>query len=193
MLFKKFISSWENDRLEKRFYQMLTFGLTLALTFSVYGIISVSKTTRVILMPAALEKSVWVSGEDASNEYFAQMANFFANFRLTYTPQTVDYEFANLLKYVTPEASGILQAELKNIALDVKGKNYAQTFIPMEVSVVDPKTHTYLIKGSERHFVGSQMVEEIVKEYQVTFVLINGKIYVSAFKDVQKPGTAESR
>lgn len=182
-MFDKFFGKWENDRLEKRFYQMLTICLVGLLLISIMGTVYVAKNTRIVLIPATLDKSIWVSASTASDDYFGQMAIFFAGFRLNFSPQTVDFQFKNLLQYVSPESSGILSGQLSGIAADIKGKNFSEVFIPGEVRPLDPENHAYVIKGMEKHFIGSQMVEEVPKEYQIVFQLNNGKIYVSSFKD----------
>ena len=191
-MFKKFFSAWENDRLEKRFYQFVCLCLVGTLLISIIGILYVAQNTRTVLVPATLEKSIWVSAHSASDDYFSEMAVFFANFRLNYSPQTVDFQFKHLLKYVTPQASGLLTAELSGIALNIKEKSFSQVFIPAEVKISDPENHSFIIKGMEKHFVGSQMVEEIPKEYQIIFQMLNGQIYVSAFKDFDGQKVAEA-
>ncbi|MFI5303527.1 MAG: TraE/TraK family type IV conjugative transfer system protein [Nitrospiria bacterium] len=190
MAFNQFFAGWENDRMEKRFYQIVTAVITLILLVAVYGLVQVSMNAKVILVPATLEKSVWVTASLASDDYYGEMANFFANYRLNYSPQSVDYAFDRLMRYVAPEANGILSAELKNLSIEVKQKNYSSWFLMMEVLAVNPQARTYKIKGTERHYVGSQMVEESVKEYLITFRQVNGKIFVESFRDARTTKTA---
>ena len=190
MDFKKYFSGWDNDRLEKRFYQFFAVSLVCVLFVAILGIIYVAQNNRVVLVPTTLEKSIWVSADDASDEYFSEMAVYFANYRLSFTPQTVDFQFKNLLKYVTPQANGILTGELNALASDIKGKNYSQVFFSGQVEVMDKPTHMFLLKGVERHFIGSQQIEELSKEYQIQFQLNNGKIYVSQFKEAKGPKVA---
>ena len=189
-LFKKFFAQWENNEYTIRFYQVVTLTLVLLLFVAISGIIYTAQNTRTVLVPTNLEKSIWVSGKEASDDYFAEMATYFANYRLTFSPDTADYQFKNLLKYVTPQASGVLSSELKVLATDVKGKNYAQVFYPIAVQVVDRQKHIFSIEGSERHFIGSQQVEELGKKYLMRFELLNGKIYVAAFKESKQDQTA---
>ncbi len=191
-MFKKFFSAWENDRMTLRFYQILSVCLVGTLFISIMGTLYVAQNTRVVLVPATLEKSIWVSANTADDNYFTEMAVFFAGYRLNYSPPTVDFQFKNLAKYVAPHASGVLTAELSAIASNIKGKNYSQVFIPAEVRIDNRETHSFIIKGVEKHFVGSQLVDEVGKEYQIVFQMLNGKIFVSGFKDYNGQKAAEA-
>ena len=77
-MFKKFFGAWENDRLTLRFYQILSVCLVGTLFISIIGIVYVAQNTRVVLVPATLDKSIWVSASTADDDYFTEIEVFFA-------------------------------------------------------------------------------------------------------------------
>ncbi|MGK0674598.1 MAG: TraE/TraK family type IV conjugative transfer system protein [Halothiobacillaceae bacterium] len=67
---------------------------------------------RVVLLPPEINRTMWVSGSQASKEYLEEMGFWYAGLALNITPATSEYQNSLFLKFAAPSEYGRLQAEM---------------------------------------------------------------------------------
>lgn len=172
----------DNDAREIRFWRMLVIWqgvITLGLVGAVFSMVGQEKT---ILVPPDINRSFWVGSATASSEYLEQMAYWYAGLALTITPQSADYQNDLFLKFAAPQSIGQLQADMGARA-DFLKKNNASTQFSVRNIKVDKDNLRVALSGTLDTWVSDKKAGERNVTYMIGFQFINGKLYVSKFKE----------
>lgn len=182
MLFKKYLSDIDNSTREIRFMRLLLLLMgcfALAQTVIIMRLIGMEKT---VIVPPQINRSFWVSGTAVSKEYLEEMAYWYAGLALNITPATSDYQNALFLKYAAPSEYGRLQAEMGARAKFLKKNNTATQF-SVRTIMVDEKNRRVALSGTLTTWTSDKKAGERSATYMVGFKLMNGRLYVSDFKE----------
>lgn len=182
MLFKKFMSQSENDAREVRFMRMLLFWMGIVIIIMlviVYRLIGSEKTT---IVPPTITRSFWVSENNVSAEYLEQMAYWYAGLALNITPNSANYQNELFLKYADPATVGLLTADMAARA-DFLRKNNIATQFDLHDFKTDTDKLRVALSGNLSTFVVDKKAGSRSVVYLIGFKLINGKLYVSKFKE----------
>lgn len=182
MLFNKFLSERDNSRLEIRFMRLLTGGLILVVLVEAVAISRLAGSEKTVIVPPEINRTFWVSGHAVSKDYLEEMAYWYAGLALNISPTTSDYQNHLFLKYVAPAEYGRLQAEMGARAEFLKRNNTATQFTARSI-VPDEKNMRAAITGTLVTWASDKKAGERSATYMVGFKYINGKLYVSDFKE----------
>ena len=103
---------------------VLAAGQILALVV----ILNLLGTVRTVVVPPSINKTFWVTRDQASNEYLEQMGSFIAWLVLDVTPASIDWKKDILLGYVEPDQYGPLKTRQEVEAERLKRINAATVF-----------------------------------------------------------------
>lgn len=182
MLFGKYISEQDNLRREVRFLRWLVVwmgAIVLVQTILAMRLVGSEKT---VLVPPTINKSFWVSSQAVSKEYLEEMAYWYAGLALNITPSVSDYQNELFLKYAAPSEHGRLQAEMGARAEFLK-KNSTSTQFAVREILVDEKNMRVALSGTLHTWVSDKKAGERNAVFMVGFKYMNGKLYVSDFKE----------
>jgi conjugal transfer pilus assembly protein TraE len=182
MFLKKYLSKAENDNREVFFMRALVFCLGAIMLIQTAVMYSMIGTERTILVPPEINRTFWVGSNTASSEYLEQMAYWYAGLALTITPQSADYQDDLFLKYAAPASSGQLQADMGARA-DFLKKNNTSTQFSVRSIKVDKDNLRVALSGTLDTWTSDKKAGERTATYMVGFKFINGKLYVSNFKE----------
>lgn len=182
MLLKKFLSKTDNDAREVRFMRMLVFWLGVVMLMQTVALFSLAGSEKTILVPPDINRTFWVGSSTASSEYLEQMAYWYAGLALTITPGSADYQDGLFLKYAAPESAGQLQADMGARA-DFLKKNNTSTQFSVRNIKVDKDNLRVALAGTLDTWVSDKKAGERMATYMIGFKFINGKLYVSKFKE----------
>ena len=182
MLFKKYVAKSENDAREVRFMRMLVIGMAFAILFQTWAILRLAGTEKTVLVPPNISRSFWVGGDTASSEYLQEMAYWYAGLALTITPESAEYQDELFLKYASPDQAGKLQADMGARADFLKKNNVSTQFSVRSVKV-DTDNLKVALSGTLSTFVSDKKAGDRNATYMIGFKFINGKLYVSNFKE----------
>lgn len=141
-------------------------------------------TQRTVLLPPEVKGPISFDGNGSYDQkYLSQMARWFVQLTLTYSPATYDNQIEQLLYYADPEAYGALNAQLRADKEVVERRKYSSVFFADGVEV---QNGVVGITGRLHTFVGSKMVDAETKAYRVRFTrLSTGRIAVREIKESQ--------
>ena len=140
------------------------------------------RSVREIFVPPEITQSFWVEGDKVSPEYLEQMGLFVVQLSKNVTPQSVDYQIAQLLRYAHPQSAADIERRAKAGALKIKGDNVSTTFSVRGV-YLDGKTNRVAFGGFLDTWFGAQRVASIPKTFMVAFAPSGSKFFV---KDLQE-------
>lgn len=182
MLFKKYLSEWDNANLEIRFMRLLVAGLTVVVLIEAGAMWRLAGAEKTVLVPPEINRSFWVSGNAVSKEYLEEMAYWYAGLALNITPAVSDYQNSLFLKYAAPSEYGRLQAEMGARAEFLKKNNTSTQFSVRNITTDDQNLRVAL-SGTLYTWVSDKKAGERNATYMVGFKFMNGKLYVSEFKE----------
>jgi len=182
MLFKKYLSERDNANQEIRFMRLLVAGLTVVVLIEAGAMLRLAGAEKTVLVPPEINRSFWVSGNAVSKEYLEEMAYWYAGLALNITPAVSDYQNNLFLKYATPSEYGRLQAEMGARAEFLKKNNTATQFSVRNVTT-NEKDLKVALSGTLVTWTSDKKAGERNATYLVGFKFMNGRLYVSDFKE----------
>ncbi|MEO1767694.1 type IV conjugative transfer system protein TraE [Thiobacter aerophilum] len=182
MLFKKYLSERDNANQEIRFMRLLVAGLTVVVLIEGAAMLRLAGAEKTVLVPPEINRSFWVSGNAVSKEYLEEMAYWYAGLALNVTPVVSDYQNSLFLKYAAPSEYGRLQAEMGARAEFLKKNNAATQFSVRNVTT-DEKALKVALSGTLVTWTSDKKAGERNATYLVGFKFMNGRLYVSDFKE----------
>lgn len=143
---------------------------------------------KTVLVPPEIQRGFWVSGDAVSKEYLEEMAYWYAGLALNVTPIASDYQNNLFLKFAVPSEYGRLQAEMGARAEFLKKNNTATQFTVRNITT-DDKNLRVALSGTLYTWTSDKKAGERNATYMLGFKFMNGKLYVSDFKETsdQRP------
>ncbi|MBU9211636.1 type IV conjugative transfer system protein TraE [Burkholderia multivorans] len=182
MLFKRYISERDNANQEIRFMRLLVAGLTVVVLIEAGAMLRLAGAEKTVLVPPEINRSFWVSENAVSKEYLEEMAYWYAGLALNITPAVSDYQNSLFLKYAAPSEYGRLQAEMGARAEFLKKNNTATQFSVRNVTT-NEKDLKVALSGTLVTWTSDKKAGERNATYLVGFKFMNGRLYVSDFKE----------
>ncbi len=146
-------------------------------------------TEKVIVLPPALHKEVWIKGNAVSEGYLEEWALYVSNLLLNVSKHTIGYQSQLALRHVSPEFSGKLQIQFKKDAENLTKNNATTHFLPKEI-IVDSAQLTARITGLFTTYVGKEQVSSHEQTYELVFVFNKGRfLQLTQFKHVTSEST----
>ena len=158
---------------------VLAAGQILALVV----ILNLLGTVRTVVVPPSLNKTFWVTRDQASNEYLEQMGSFIAWLVLDVTPASIDWKKDILLGYVEPEQHGALKTRQELEATRLKRINASTAFMPQQL-VPSEDAQSVVVRGRLRTLVNAQETSNELKAYLIAFSYAGGRMHLKTFKEV---------
>jgi conjugal transfer pilus assembly protein TraE len=157
----------------------LAFGQILALI----ALLNTLGSERTVIVPPAIDKSFWVSANQASAAYLEQMGSFIAWLVLDVSPGTIDWKKDILLTYVEPAQHGALKARQEVEAERLKRINAATAFAPEQL-VPSEDGQSVVVRGRLRTLVNGFETANDTKAYLVEFGFGGTRMHVKTFKEI---------
>jgi conjugal transfer pilus assembly protein TraE len=135
--------------------QFIQVGLLVAVLLLACAVLT--KKVVTILEPPTREKTIAIVGDRVGPEWLEEMGAYMASMTLSATPQSIDWQHAQLLRWTTPQYHGELQDRLAISAKRLKESNATQVFWPQQVAP-DPDHNRVLISGQLETYVNGTRV-----------------------------------
>jgi conjugal transfer pilus assembly protein TraE len=142
---------------------------------------------RIILVPPAIEKTMWVTNSKVSPEYLSEMSLFLANLRLNVTASNASQQHELLLRYVAPKNYSAIKTELLTEVENLKKNHITTAFFPTDVEV-DGKKTIARVTGHLQSTVGDTHLPFQKVAYQMTYQYQSGRLFVESIEEVKPHG-----
>ncbi len=134
-------------------------------------------TDRSVFVPPEISKPFWISGEDASPEYFEQLGQFLNGLTLNFTPETVTASCTQFLTYVLPKDRDKYRKRCDLEAARIRRDNASQSFSVRELRT-DAQRRRVVLTGTLITFIADKSFKS-KEAYFIEFEHVNGRFYVS--------------
>ena len=180
-------------RRDNRLKSFAILTLAGALTLSLFVILSIVGTERIVFVPPNISKSFWVTKDKVSKDYLEEMGAFVAWLQLDVTPKTIGWKRDVLLKWVAPEDYDVVKKQM-DVEADRLARNNASTFFEPQQLTTDEIEQSVLITGRLRRQInGVDVGEPEVRTYRSKFKYAGGRVHVNVFKEIvnAQPGQVQ--
>lgn len=182
--------SFEKGQIEKLLkerngYMMLALGSLLICLIQLILVFVLIGREKIVIVPASIEKSFWVSSHSVSPEYLAEMALFFANLRLNITPESAQFQRDTLLRYTDPNYYGSFKSKLVEEGDRVSEQHLSIAFFPVGFPKVDEKNLKVIVDGDVKAYVGESAIPTKRMSYLITFTFNSSRLLVKSFEEVK--------
>lgn len=173
-------------------------ALSIVCNFLLVVMLFTRKTiVETILTPPEIRRSMTISNVAFSKEYLEEIAPYNAYLLLNATPQNVDFQSQQLLKFVASEYKDALEKELNINALWLKQNNISTSFTAMNAAA-DINDNTVVLRGSFEVIKNNKIVDQRDRELLLSYRNENGTIQLLSIKEVipdekQRPEDAEAQ
>lgn len=158
-------------------------ALALMLLVALLCMLRMAGNTQTILVPPTIERTFWVSRDQASQEYLEEMAGFISWLILDVTPESIDWKTRTVLRYVAPEESGALKIRQEVEAARMKNLN-ASTAFAIQKMLTNEKEQSVLLIGQLTTKVNGERTSMLDKQYLAMFAFSGGRVHIKSFKEV---------
>jgi conjugal transfer pilus assembly protein TraE len=124
-----------------------------------------------------------VSQNQADASYLEQLGLSFIALRLNVTPETVDAQHAQLLRYVFPGAQNSLKIQLAEDAKRIKDNNVNASFYMTSVRTY-PAENRVDIRGELKTWIGDSAPYSEIKSYVLQFNRVDGVSWLARFGEI---------
>lgn len=156
-------------------------SMTYMATFVAY---KNSNRERTIVSPSEVHETFWIDSNNASPNYLQDMSTYFVLLANNISPTNVEFQYKIFLAKVNPNQQGQLKLLLDKQAQRVKRNNLITMFY-IKGYQIDADANKVVVTGQLDSLIGDKMISSQEKQYRIGYQLINGKLYVNEYGEVQ--------
>ena len=162
-------------------------NLILAVTviICVLVIASLSHKERTIIIPPNFSNKFTITDDTSDAKYLEQMAIYLLDEKLNISPDNVDANHHQLLKYVSSSDSVAMESGLLQEAKEIKKGHINGIFYPISVKT-NPKDLSVFVKGKVKTYVGKRLVTDEDRSYLLKFTMNNGYLQLKSITNAKK-------
>lgn len=167
--------------------------LALCQLISLGVIASVVGSERTVIVPPSIDRTFWVTRDQASREYLEEMAGFVTWLMLDVSPSTIDWKRNVLLNWVLPDQHAAMKTKMDLEAERLRSNNATTSFLIQQFTA-DEKEQSVLITGRLRRQInGADVGEPETRAYLAQFKYTGGRVHLQAFKEIQNAQNGQVR
>ncbi len=156
--------------------QWVLAGCVLVILIQASSIRAQTGETKTSFVPPEITRPFWISGEDASPEYFEQMGQFINLLPLNVTPETVGQACKQYLTYVLPRDRDKYKKQCDLTEARVKRDGASQSFSIANIAT-DAKNRRVAFTGVLTTIIGDT-ISRNNESYVLQFVHSDGRFYI---------------
>ena len=182
----------DNILLRNRLLLKMALGWAIAMSlvalvlagFTIYAL----KHRTIHWLPLCSNTEFSLNDSDFSPTYLQEIAKKVIDLRLTYHPETVEYQFNTLLHLVPANHQDAFKKILDKEKETVRNKNISSVFY-LENLAVDVSHREAKIKGTLHRTSHGLSVKAQKKSYLLVFSFSNGKLWAHAIQEITNENT----
>jgi len=170
-------------RQQNRFLRFFIFLLCISFIINSYIVFRTLKLQKTILVPVGLSRQVIVSSEEVDQAYIEEMTKLIVYHALSYTPQSVEWQFKKLLDLFAPEAYPKYEGAFMRLAKDVKETGVTSSFYITSIEY-DLVRKRILVGGYLYQWLqDKKFVTDDHKYYFIDYDVRYGKFMLTGFEE----------
>ncbi|MGC9100089.1 MAG: TraE/TraK family type IV conjugative transfer system protein [Caldisericum sp.] len=181
MEFKKYIEEKAELARQNRFLRFIVFIIAVAIVINGVYVYRAAISQRVVLVPLGLTKEVYVTGNEASQEYLSELTYLFISLLYQYTPSTASSQFETALKFAHPSFYPELQRILYRRLKEINDLQITATFL-IEKLEIRPQERRIKVTGTYTERIGAHSPVSTKKEIELNYDISSGRFYITNIK-----------
>lgn len=182
MKIETYIQKTSNLYAENRILKFAVLCMCIAVVISSMFSYAAMKYQRVVILPPVVDSRVVISGNEVNDNYVRLFTRYIMAMLNNYTPGSAQSQFDELLNLAAPSFYPALQKTLDGLADTITRLNITSTFFPQKIAI-NTKAKKITITGLRKQFTNATLVENGEKQYIITYVIENGRFYVSGIEE----------
>ncbi|MEM4619487.1 MAG: TraE/TraK family type IV conjugative transfer system protein [Desulfurococcaceae archaeon] len=182
-MLKRYISEKEQLLYVNKFFRRIIFILALVIAVQSLMLYYVIGYTKVVLIPPQITSVLEITGKDANEEYIKGMTKYLLNLALSYTPQSIEDQLGDFLKYVEPSKYESFRSAFLRLIDDVKTTQISSSFY-VDYIKVDRQARRVIVRGSLLRITpGNIVMRDENRYFAYEYLIKDGKFMVTKFID----------
>lgn len=178
----QYLSKLADTGYQKGALKLLAAGLLLSNVLLLIMLMSATgQAQKTIVVPPDFKRSFWVSGDTASPEYLEQMGMYYATLMLNYSPENIQYQTSQFLKFASPTVFGELSGKFTDDVGKVVRNQLSSVFYPQSVDI---RGLAVTFVGIQTVFVGKNITEQKQRKYRIDMEMGAQQPLVIAFQEI---------
>lgn len=140
---------------------------------------------KIVLTPIGHANNMWVSNNDASDEYLLFMTDYALGLLGNYNAHTVQEQFNKLVKLHSPEKAGEAKRKLDGLAVAIKKYVTAgsQLNYKNEDIAIDREQHVIKVKAHNERYLNGVRSGTSNKTYYLFYTIEGGRFWLQDIKE----------
>lgn len=137
---------------------------------------------KIILVPqVAPETKLWIGQQQVSNNYLTILSRNVLDLMLNATPDNVDAQHQEVLKFIDSKHEALMKGKLANIAKVIRENNISQNFFINTVKIIHNKNIVF-IRGTLDEYIDQTLSSSVGQIYKLTFKVQNYGVQLDTFE-----------
>lgn len=184
---KKYASSIINANYKSNVWMIFSFILLLGDLLLAGYIFKTDTSEKTIVTPPRTTKPFTIKGNKVSPQYIEEMGRYFSQLLLTYHKKNAKSQFNDVLYYVDPSIYSEMETKFSLDVDRISRNDISSVFYLMKIHI---KENVAIIEGQLKGFIGSQMINDNLKTYEMKFQY-NGKLMITGWNELKKDSTGK--
>ncbi len=186
-----FLQRTSNLFAENRLLKFVVVITAITQIWCVFKIDDIKDRIRTVIQPPVINSKIEISGSWTSESYAKEYIRYIGSLLWNYSPATARNQFAELL--VSWEPSGFNDARIKlyTLADQIEKTGAASVFYINKIEI-DPDKHIITVTGNRHLSMQDRTVDVAVKAYDVTYVVENGRFWITGVQEKEPAGPGVS-
>lgn len=185
MKITKYLEEKENLKHSNKLLKFFVVVIGIAVIINTFIVYTLTKNQKTVIVPPVYSDQYFITGSDASDEYFYSMAKFVSFLMLNYNPGTARTQFNHFLKFCSADSFTKYKDVLYSLADKIETGQVSSSFYPSRVKV-NRGEKTIEIEGVlDQYTQGKQFITNESKRYKIKYEIENGFFRVKSFEEVK--------
>lgn len=190
---KGFIQTESNVFAENRMLKLGFFVLVIVTIWNGYAVHNLQDNMRTTVLPPFTDKEWVLTGNDANDEYLADIGLHTVQLVGTWTPGSVREQLNQVLKLIHPDSYPKYRDQFKQIS--DRAQKYASVSFAVQWDpgqAIERRENTITIRAVRRRITGDQISRTEPVDYVIHFSIEAGRFWIRDISDSVGGRDAES-
>lgn len=141
-------------------------------------------THKTVFIPPGIEKEIWVSDNDANDEYIITFIKYATYLLADYHPTNIHSQYQELRRYISTEYFPEFDKTLRANEDTIKKLGVSCSFYPQKFTL-DRSISTVTVKGVRRQFALDNSISSSTTGYKIVYVIKHRRMYINEISEIK--------
>lgn len=140
-------------------------------------------THKTVFIPPGIEKEIWVSNSDASDEYIVTVSKYAIYLLSNYNPTTVRSQYQELRQWISADYFPQFDRTLRTNEDTIKKLLITSAYYPQSF-FLEKANHTITVKGIKRQYAMDNMINTGAVDYKIVYSIKNRRMFIHEISEL---------